>query len=50
MNNVTINFDDFNAAKDYDPYRAYPKSKLALMSFTQLFNQRYKGIMWYEWY
>ncbi|XP_067938955.1 retinol dehydrogenase 13-like [Watersipora subatra] len=42
MNKASIDFDDFNGSKDYDPYMAYPRSKLALMSFTEQFSQRFQ--------
>ena len=43
MNSASINFDDLNSSKDYDPYHAYSGSKLALMSFTRSLNNNTKG-------
>lgn len=39
----TINFDDLNSEKSYDPGTAYNQSKLANILFTKELSERLKG-------
>ena len=39
----TIQFDDFNSEKSYDPFKAYGQSKLANILFSMELTERLKG-------
>ena len=41
----SINFEDLNSAKQYDPGTAYAQSKLANVLFTRELDKRLKGIV-----